>query len=51
MLAMLRMPTSNAPAGSNRIVELSRRYLNSEGKAKALIIYAPAGAEDVAKQA
>ena len=47
MIAMLRMPANSLPAvASERIVELSRRFLASETAPKALIVYAPVGQEE-----
>jgi hypothetical protein len=43
MQAMLKMPPSTTPAvAADRIVELSRRFLASDIKSKALVAYAPA---------
>jgi CheY-like chemotaxis protein len=51
MKAMLRMPPSGTPAvASDRIVELSRRFLASDPNPKALIVYAPIGQEPAARQ-
>lgn len=51
MEAALRMPSSSVPpVTADRIVELSRRFLASELKPKALVAYAPAGQEQPSRQ-
>jgi hypothetical protein len=44
--AMLKMPpTSSTPAASDRLVELSRRFVASTGTPKALVVQTPVGQE------
>jgi hypothetical protein len=51
MQAMLRMPKSVVPAvASSRIVELCRRFVNSEQKGKALVVQTPPGLEQPTRQ-
>ncbi|HZZ82008.1 MAG TPA: hypothetical protein VFE62_26145 [Gemmataceae bacterium] len=49
--AMLKMPpTSSVPASSDRIVELSRRFVASTGTPKALVVQAPVGQEQPVRE-
>ncbi len=48
--AMLKMPTITIPAvASDRIVEVSRRFLASDTKPKALVLQAPVGQEQAVR--
>lgn len=51
MKAMLKMPDSGRPAvASERVVELSRRFLASELKSKALVVHPPVGDEQALRK-
>jgi tetratricopeptide (TPR) repeat protein len=48
--AMLKMPVTTIPAvASDRVVEVSRRFLASDLKPKALVVHAPVGQEQAAR--
>lgn len=52
MVGMLRMPAGAlSPATSDRVVDLSRRFLASQPTPRALIMHAPPGQEQPARQA
>ena len=52
MTGMVRMPPGVlTPSASDRVVDLSRRFLASEMEPKALIVYAPPGQEQSAREA
>ncbi len=51
MKAMLKMPESTRPAvAAERIVDLSRRFLASEMKSRALVVHTPIGGEDAMRK-